>query len=210
MESVIRSGIMHDPIPNRHALEELWRVRLEEARVAYERARNALREVRQEFGSEANAGGAYGVHQALRAENIALTEYLRVLRIFTDLVVAGKVPDGTLCQVQDRYGIWIIDADGRTAYANDRMAQILGTSPSALLGHDSFDYVFHEDAPDAQRLFAAKKHGDAESFRFRLRRKDGAAIWVEVQGTPMFNDGKFNGIVGTFRVTRAVRGAGGE
>jgi PAS domain-containing protein len=33
----------------------------------------------------------------------------------------------------DVTGIWIIDADAKTAYANERMAEILGTSPPEMV-----------------------------------------------------------------------------
>lgn len=100
-----------------------------------------------------------------------------------------------------RDGIWIIDVDALTVYANDRMAEILGTSPSEMIGQPSFTYVFPEDIKSAQRLFEARKHGGAEPFHFKLRRKDGSPVWVDVQGTPMYNAaGAFKGIVGTFSV----------
>jgi len=96
-------------------------------------------------------------------------------------------------------GIWIIDVEAKTVYASERMAEILGTSPSAMLGQPSFSYVFSEDVDAAQRLFEQKVKGDTRPFRFKLRRKDGTGIWVQVQGTPMHNaDGEFKGIVGTF------------
>ena len=96
-------------------------------------------------------------------------------------------------------GIWIIDADGRTSYANDRMGEILGVSPADLRGGLSFDYIFPEDVTRALSMFESKKHGNVNAFRFRLRRKDGSATWVDVQGTPMFDgEGVFLGIVGTF------------
>ena len=82
------------------------------------------------------------------------------------------------------------------------MAEILGTSPLEMIGHPSFAYVFPEDVEAAQRLFDGKKRGDIDPFHFKLRRKDGSAVWVDVQGTPMFNAaGKFNEIVGTFSVS---------
>jgi PAS domain S-box-containing protein len=100
-------------------------------------------------------------------------------------------------------GIWIIDVTGQTVYANQRMAEILGTTPAEMVGHPSFDYVFPEDVPAAQRLFDTKKRGDINPFHFRLRCKDGSAVPVDVQGTPMFNAaGRFNGIVGTFTVSK--------
>jgi len=99
-------------------------------------------------------------------------------------------------------GIWIIDADGKTVFANEPMAEILGTAPDAIVGEDSFLYVSPEDLPAAQRLFASKQAGNPAPFQFRLRRKDGSYVWVEVQGTPMHDPtGQFTGIVGTFRVS---------
>jgi PAS domain S-box-containing protein len=97
--------------------------------------------------------------------------------------------------------LMIIDVGGRTVYANDRMAEILKTQPSEMVGQPSFTFVFPEDVEMAQRLFEAKKHGGIEPFHFKLRRNDGSAVWVDVQGTPMRNAaGEFTGIVGTFSV----------
>jgi PAS domain S-box-containing protein len=102
-------------------------------------------------------------------------------------------------------GIWIIDLEAQTVYANQRMAEILGTSTSEMIGRPSFTYVFPEDAQAAQQLFTAKKHGDSSPFHFKLRRQDGSAIWVDVQGTPLYNAAQeFYGIVGTFSVADAA------
>jgi PAS domain S-box-containing protein len=95
-------------------------------------------------------------------------------------------------------GIWVIDDSAKTVYANERMAEILGTTVAELSGKHSFDYVFPEDASAAQRLFEAKQKGDSNPFRFRLRRQDGSPVWVEVQGSPgEDSQGNFR-IVGTF------------
>ena len=96
-------------------------------------------------------------------------------------------------------GIWIIDAEGKTVFANEPMAEMLRTTTAELIGKDSFVYVFPEDAATAQRLFSAKKAGSSAPFHFKLRRADGSSVWVDVQGTPMHNAaGRFTGIVGTF------------
>ena len=96
-------------------------------------------------------------------------------------------------------GIWIIDAEGKTVYANARMAEILGLTAPELTGRHSSDFVFPEDAAEAARHFESKKHGNADPYEFRLRRKDGTPAWVRIQGTPMQDDaGEFAGIVGTF------------
>lgn len=97
--------------------------------------------------------------------------------------------------------MWIIDADASTVYANSAMCEILGTEASELIGSPSFNYIFPEDADAARSLFESKQRGGMSPFHFRLRRKDGSAVWVDVQGTPMHGPaGEFLGIVGTFRV----------
>jgi PAS domain S-box-containing protein len=99
-------------------------------------------------------------------------------------------------------GIWIIDSEARTLYANSAMADILGTTIASLKRQHSFDYVFPEDVEAAQLLFESKQRGEAAPFHFRLRRADGSSIWVDVQGTPLSNaTGEFIGIVGTFSVS---------
>jgi len=54
-------------------------------------------------------------------------------------------------------GLWIIDAQAKTVYASDHMAEILGTVPSTMKGEKSFEYVFPEDTDAAMRLFDFKK-----------------------------------------------------
>ena len=99
-------------------------------------------------------------------------------------------------------GIWIIDSDARTLYANAAMAEILGTTTTDLIGMPSFTYVYPEDAESAQRLFDSKQRGSPTPFHFKLRRKDGSPVWVDVQGTPMRSArDQFIGIVGTFSVS---------
>ena len=99
-------------------------------------------------------------------------------------------------------GIWIIDSQARTLYANAAMAEILGAQPDELMGQHSFDYIYPEDAADAARLFESKQKGDPAPFHFKLKRRDGSPIWVDVQGSPMSDaDGVFIGIVGTFSVS---------
>ena len=99
-------------------------------------------------------------------------------------------------------GVWIIDAQGHTLYANERMCEILAVQPTAIMGRDSFDFIFTDDIPAARKLFAQKQAGSSAPFRFKLRRDDGTCVWTDVQGTPMHNAaGAFIGIVGTFTVS---------
>jgi len=106
-----------------------------------------------------------------------------------------------------RQGLWIIDAQGTTVYANEDMAKILGEANGAdLIGKDSFRYVFAEDVDAARQLFDAKQAGNRSPFHFRLRRADGSAVWADVRGTPMHSAaGEFMGIVGSFTVSKVQK-----
>ena len=81
--------------PTRRALEDLWRARLDNALLRLRFAQNYMREVQRDVGAKdiPAADGRFAFQKALRAENLALAEYRRVLRIFRDLVVSGKTPD---------------------------------------------------------------------------------------------------------------------
>jgi PAS domain S-box-containing protein len=111
--------------------------------------------------------------------------------------------DDTMSDVQQNGedGLWIVNDEAHTLFVNERMAEILGTTQTELVQQNSFDYIYPEDLPAAERLFRLKIGGSRAPFRFKLRRKDGIPVLVQVQATPMFNaEGRFTGIVGTFTV----------
>lgn len=64
--------------------QEIWRKRLEEAEIRYEDATAWLRSAIAED---------CGVADARRRKSEAQAEYLRLLRIFSDLVLRGKTPE---------------------------------------------------------------------------------------------------------------------
>ena len=83
------------PDPTRQRLEALWRSRVTDAKLRLEFARLFLKEVQTDLAADVVpvADGQFAFRQALRAENAALAEYNRVLRIYTDLTMNGTVPD---------------------------------------------------------------------------------------------------------------------
>ena len=80
---------------NRQQLEEEWRGRVRDARLRLQLAQNYVREVRADrvAGAVLPADGDYAWQRALHAESLALQHYRDVLKIFTDLVVSGKIPE---------------------------------------------------------------------------------------------------------------------
>ena len=83
------------PTPDRESIEALWRKRVADARANLYFARNYVKEVRKDLRSGAvpPPDGNFALARAMRVENLASAEYNRVLRIFRELLTAGKVPD---------------------------------------------------------------------------------------------------------------------
>ena len=77
----------------RQELEESWRLKLQEAQNRYQVATREYRNVLQEQPEWLTPSADGPVVQTRQAESQALAEYTRVLRVFTDLTVHGKMPD---------------------------------------------------------------------------------------------------------------------
>jgi PAS domain S-box-containing protein len=96
-------------------------------------------------------------------------------------------------------GIWVVSPDGRTIFCNERMAELLGTDVEALQRLSCFDPVFPDDLEEAQRQFGLQMASGGQPFDFRLRRIDGAAVWVNISCMPMYDDGGIcTGLLGLF------------
>lgn len=94
-------------------------------------------------------------------------------------------------------GIWVIDAEARTWYVNERMAEMLGYSRQEMLGRPLYDFLdeaaqVHARRNVENRFDGVTKHGD-----FRFRRRDGSALWAIVSVKPLYNDaGRYIGALG--------------
>ena len=74
-------------------LERKWRVRVDAARQRHLESKRAFEAGVEQGGDSSLAGGGEKMSQARQAECSALDEYNRTLRIYTDLILYGKVPE---------------------------------------------------------------------------------------------------------------------
>jgi PAS domain S-box-containing protein len=105
-------------------------------------------------------------------------------------------------------GVWLVDRTGRTLYANDRMAQLLGTTTAALSAGGMTDFLFPDDTAGARRQIARTLRGRVEQFDVRFRRTDGAELLALACTSPMRDeDDEVVGVLGMFTdVTERRRG----
>jgi len=85
---------MENPVWKRQQLEDLWRERQQAALAQYRASQVTTRAAQAEHHTLLTPApdGTFAISQALKRENASLREYCRVLTIFTDLVVYGKMP----------------------------------------------------------------------------------------------------------------------
>src|SRR5687767_2619819 len=96
-------------------------------------------------------------------------------------------------------GIWIVDLEARTIFANERMATMLGTTAEQLIGRTPFEFLDEADRMHGADIMARNFEGTSAQFEIRLRRVDGSELSVLGGSAPLRDDaGRINGSVATF------------
>ena len=128
--------------------------------------------------------------QAILDENQALLELQSVGRDITD----QRRAEEALRESEARYrrivetaqeGIWQIDAEGRTTFANTRMAEMLGCTVAAMQGKSLFDFMDEEGRRIAEANLERRRQGIAEQHDFKFRRLDGGELWALLATNPI-------------------------
>ena len=86
-----------------------------------------------------------------------------------------------------REGVWIIDAENKTDYVNQNMANMLGYSIDEMLGRPLFDFMDEEGKADALIKIERRKDGIHEQHDFRFVCKDGSNLWAIVETSPILD-----------------------
>ncbi len=86
-------------------------------------------------------------------------------------------------------GIWVLDKNYQTVFANMRLGEMLGYSQEEMTGKRHRFFLFDEDIGDLEEKQARRRQGMAEHYERRLRRKDGSTLWCHVSASPILDDG---------------------
>src|SRR5271169_756249 len=187
------------------------------------RLRDRHRQHREDFFANPQLQAMQGLEIfALRsdASEIPLDVNLRLLTIGTEIVAISASRDATerrridelkraeavlreTRESEERYrrivettneGVWLLDSELHTSYVNRQMEEMLEYEPREMVGRSVFDFYFPEDFEHKTQVLKRRRQGVREQIEERLRRRDGAELWVRMAVSPMFKDsGEFDG-----------------
>src|SRR2546421_6154251 len=85
-------------------------------------------------------------------------------------------------------GVWMFDAEMRTTYVNQRLAEMLDVTVGEMSGRSAFDFMDDASRADVERRWQHRAKGVNEQYDLRLRRKDGSDLWVIACATPIYDE----------------------
>jgi len=106
-------------------------------------------------------------------------------------------------QMEDRHrkivettheGVWLVDAQARTTFVNQRLATMFHCSVGEMLGRSIYDFLDDEAKQQAAAGLARRRQGIAEVYELRFRRLDGSELWTFLSTSPVQDEsGNYQG-----------------
>lgn len=90
-------------------------------------------------------------------------------------------------------GIWMIDAENKTNFVNQKMAELLGCSIESMIGKTLFEFMDEAGIIQAQENLKRGKDGLAEAHEFRFVKSNGEDLWTHINTSPIIVDGIYKG-----------------
>lgn len=85
-------------------------------------------------------------------------------------------------------GVWIVDTQHRTIFANQRLADMFACSVEEITSNDEAFFLDNESRQVMRDLIATGPiSGSRTRFTFKFRRKDGIDLWAYVDVAPIFD-----------------------
>jgi diguanylate cyclase (GGDEF)-like protein/PAS domain S-box-containing protein len=111
----------------------------------------------------------------------------------------GRLRDDHLYRAiieQTTLGIWAVDAEERTIFANRHLAELLGYDQEELIGLPRFHLMDEESAAESRRAALRRRSLISELREVRLRRRDGSPLVVLSEASPLVDErGEYVGAV---------------
>ena len=154
-----------------------------------------------EFGLETPTGLQH--YQSRLLPEFDATGEIESVRGVTRNITGRRNTELALRASEERYrrivetaqeGIWLIDAETRTTFANQAMAAMLGYTVQEMMGAPLFAFMDEEGKALAAYNLERRRQGIAETHEFKFMHKEGRPIWALLNTNPILDDhGQFLG-----------------
>ncbi|MEG4012863.1 MULTISPECIES: PAS domain S-box protein [unclassified Microcoleus] len=123
--------------------------------------------------------------------------------LMTQNITERQLAEEALKESEEKYrcivetadeGIWIIDAEGKTTFVNQKMADMLGCTVEETIGKSLFAFMDAEGIAIAQFNLERRRQGIKEQHDFKFRRRDGSDLWAILSTNPLSDkEGRYVG-----------------
>jgi PAS domain S-box-containing protein len=91
-------------------------------------------------------------------------------------------------------GIWLLDESNVTVFVNQKMAEIIGTSVSDILGRDLWSFVHQDMKPAAEQLMKRHRSVMSNNTELRFISNSKKEIWANLNTNSIFDEfGSYKG-----------------
>ncbi|MCG6168638.1 PAS domain S-box protein [Leptospira sanjuanensis] len=91
-------------------------------------------------------------------------------------------------------GIWILDKDGNTTFANNKIGELYGITPETMLGRNILDLVEEDRKQAVADRLEARKKGIAEVSEYNFVNHKGEQKYAIASANPLYDDhGNYDG-----------------
>jgi PAS domain S-box-containing protein len=93
-------------------------------------------------------------------------------------------------------GVWVTDTDGKTVFANPRMAEMLGYTAGEMQKRAFLDFIDEEQRTIIREWFEHVRAGAREQYESALISRDGTRINVLIATSPVYDEkGTYSGAI---------------
>jgi PAS domain S-box-containing protein len=85
-------------------------------------------------------------------------------------------------------GIWIVDAEDRTVFMNQRAGAMFGYRVEEILGKSPLEFIEGEAAEQVRQGLQRRRRGHSDRYEVCLQRRNGDELWVLISGAPLYDE----------------------